>query len=493
MARSTFGGTTADTVAQRVRILGHDVDDYNAATLTVWSAQTGGTQYTDLLVNGGASSSVPVDATGQIPEFQGPDGVAIVWVSAGGARVKMLPAEGPTDTSVAAYVNDPASGTRAALSGTFAPASGNSFIPAGDSLSSFVFANNVPNWAVVAAAASNGRLTVIRSAGVSGDTSAQLLARLQADVIDYSPALVSVLIGTNDVPATPTSTFQSNVTAIHDNLRRAGIASVVCTIPPRNDGGSTYLTTIAQWNAWLKKFAYTTNRPLWDFHAVVADRATGQISSAYTSASSPFSGVHFTAPGNAILGAYVADKVPSLLPPYEPLRPSSNVDPNSLVSNGLLLNSSGGIPTGFTPAGGATAVAETLITNDADFRGNAWQWVFTTTDTPMRQFQTLLSSGWAVGHTLRFQARVKVISASGLGQGDGVHLPIVFDGASSGAVQYITLGIQAGTGLYSADFVVPAGTTGIYFEPECHSTTGQAITARVGELAAFDLTALGIA
>lgn len=115
MARATFGGTAADTVARRVKVLGHDVDDYEAATLTVWSAQTGGTQYTDLLVNGAASNSVPVDSTGQVPEFQGPDGVTVVWVSAGGARVKMLPAEGPTDTSVAGYVNDSASSTRTAL------------------------------------------------------------------------------------------------------------------------------------------------------------------------------------------------------------------------------------------------------------------------------------------------------------------------------------------------------------------------------------------
>ncbi len=68
------------------------------ATITLWSAKTGGTQYTDLLDSAGApitqvvsSAGVGGFTVGAIPEFQGPDGVFALWADAGGgARYKMI-------------------------------------------------------------------------------------------------------------------------------------------------------------------------------------------------------------------------------------------------------------------------------------------------------------------------------------------------------------------------------------------------------------------
>jgi hypothetical protein len=84
MTRNTFGGTTAEFVATigaagQLRVA--------AATLKFYTARTGGTQVTDLVLNGSPVAAIPVPADGQVPTFQGPDGVTELWADAGGGRV----------------------------------------------------------------------------------------------------------------------------------------------------------------------------------------------------------------------------------------------------------------------------------------------------------------------------------------------------------------------------------------------------------------------
>lgn len=70
------------------------------ANFTVWSAQTGGTQYTDLkasdsvttLPTSGSPAKPFADANGNLPSFWGPDGVNItVWIDTGVTRYPALP------------------------------------------------------------------------------------------------------------------------------------------------------------------------------------------------------------------------------------------------------------------------------------------------------------------------------------------------------------------------------------------------------------------
>lgn len=114
MARHTFGRSLTDWTMD----LGDTttVEDVTTApvlatgpaTITFWSAKTGGTQHTDLLNSAGVavtsitssdgSDGLPV---GTIPEFQGPDGIWELWADAGGgARYKMVA------TDIGNYVED---------------------------------------------------------------------------------------------------------------------------------------------------------------------------------------------------------------------------------------------------------------------------------------------------------------------------------------------------------------------------------------------------
>lgn len=93
MTRNWFGGTSDDLVLRS----GPGGALYLAdGTLTAWSAKTGGIQYTDLLLDGVATDSIPVPTdTSQIPRFQGPDtNVTDLWVSINGGRRSLLVAQG---------------------------------------------------------------------------------------------------------------------------------------------------------------------------------------------------------------------------------------------------------------------------------------------------------------------------------------------------------------------------------------------------------------
>lgn len=144
MARESFGGATGDFL---YRATGSRLLRLEAATMRLWDAETGGTRVTDLLLDGAPVTEIPVGESGDIPTFEGPDGVVGLWAEAGGAR-RLLTARadsifaetaaardetiaardeaeafgGTNDGIVEGLVTDPASATGLALRATIAPA-----------------------------------------------------------------------------------------------------------------------------------------------------------------------------------------------------------------------------------------------------------------------------------------------------------------------------------------------------------------------------------
>lgn len=115
MARATFGGTADDFVYTATS---GGIVRLTPATLTVWDAETGGTQITDLLLDGNPATYIAVGADGMVPDFQGPDGVYELWASANdGPRVKMQAAT--DDARTAGNVLNPGSATAQALRATY--------------------------------------------------------------------------------------------------------------------------------------------------------------------------------------------------------------------------------------------------------------------------------------------------------------------------------------------------------------------------------------
>jgi lysophospholipase L1-like esterase len=103
------------------------------------------------------------------------------------------------------------------------------FVALGDSLTAWPSGYPWPN----RLDASDVRLTMVNNAGIPGNVTAQMLARLSRDVFDYHPDVVFVMGGTNDI-AQGYSTAQTiaNLRSIIVDCQKRKIRVFLLTIPP---------------------------------------------------------------------------------------------------------------------------------------------------------------------------------------------------------------------------------------------------------------------
>ncbi|HQW90179.1 MAG TPA: GDSL-type esterase/lipase family protein, partial [Nitrospira sp.] len=361
------------------------------------------------------------------------------------------------------------------------------WVALGDSLTSLA-GGGAPymGWATQAEILSAGKIRAVANAGVSGDNAADALARLPALLAAQTPTLVTVWVGTNDVTQARTlAAYQSDVIAIVDALTAASVTVAILTIPPRND--LTKLNTINTWNRWLKTLCRDRNLHLIDAYDVLVDRTTG----AYAVGHGDPDGVHISPLGHNKVGAlFAATMVPRVIA-SSPLEPHTNSDTGNLLANGLLLTGSP-LPTSWVATGGATTgFTESLVT-DADFRGKAWE-VAAVTPPSFRQLNQLAPSGWAVGDTLLFTARVKVVSSYGVPDTLGLSINCNLYGSSGVNPALRGANVPDLSGVVSKRLVVPAGTTDVQLDCVFNPTAAGTATYRVGELAIYNLTAQGLA
>ena len=120
--------------------------------------------------------------------------------------------------------------------------------------------------------------------GIGGQTSAHMLVRFMADVIDLHPKAVVIMAGTNDVAhndnyVDPEHVID-NIVAMCELARTHGIVPIISSIPPCsrfpwrkeivNPG-----QTIVDLNKVLKAYAETNNLVYVDYHAALADENLG--------------------------------------------------------------------------------------------------------------------------------------------------------------------------------------------------------------------------
>ncbi|NUR27325.1 MAG: hypothetical protein HOV83_16010, partial [Catenulispora sp.] len=246
----------------------------------------------------------------------------------------------------------------AALRAAYAPRA-NTFIPLGDSLTNNgstsydatsqglgnpLVGYSVRGYWVWASVLLGHRLKLIRNAGISGETAEQILTRVDADVIAYSPGWCIVEAGRNSVSAgTSSATIIATLTSIYNKLLAAGIRVVATTITPRDTDTTADLLVLFTVNSWMKEYVRT--RPgmvLADMHAAVADPTTGDWLSGYS-----FDGLHPGALGGRKMGPVLADALDPLVPKAD-LLVASNADATNLVPNGLCTGTGGAVGTGVT-------------------------------------------------------------------------------------------------------------------------------------------------
>ena len=139
--------------------------------------------------------------------------------------------------------------------------------------------------------------------GISGQTSAQMLARFRTDVLDLHPAVVHIMAGTNDVAGNtgPTSLaqVQGNVMSMVELARAHGIAVVLAAVPPAArfwwHRALEPADTIIELNRWLRVYAARERLVFVDYHAALDD-GHGGLAAAYSD-----DGVHPNAAGYAAM------------------------------------------------------------------------------------------------------------------------------------------------------------------------------------------------
>ena len=76
----------------------------------------------------------------------------------------------------------------------------------------------------------------VTNAGISGDTTAGGLGRIEADVLKHAPDLVVVMFGMNDVTRVPPDAYRANLRQIVDRCRAGGAEVILCTPNSIHDG-----------------------------------------------------------------------------------------------------------------------------------------------------------------------------------------------------------------------------------------------------------------
>ena len=139
--------------------------------------------------------------------------------------------------------------------------------------------------------------------GISGQTTAQMLVRLRADVLDLHPAVVQIMAGTNDIAGNtgPTSlaVIQGNIASMAEQVRAHGARVILASIPPAAkfpwNERLQPAATITAMNDWLRAYAQRERMIYADYYAVLAN-GQGGLRPAFSE-----DGVHPNATGYAVM------------------------------------------------------------------------------------------------------------------------------------------------------------------------------------------------
>ncbi len=156
------------------------------------------------------------------------------------------------------------------------------------------------------------------NAGIRGNTTAQMLARMDSDVLAHQPAIMILMGGTNDLKhRMSTKKTLRRLDTMIDQATEAGAVAVLCTIPPRNRYGKKVLAL----NTAIRKYAAKTDVPLLDFYGLLGTK-TGIFKRGLTR-----DGVHPNRRAADRMAALAEERLPGLLHPIK-VSPLSGEFPN---------------------------------------------------------------------------------------------------------------------------------------------------------------------
>jgi lysophospholipase L1-like esterase len=139
--------------------------------------------------------------------------------------------------------------------------------------------------------------------GIGGQTTAQMLVRLRADVLELHPAVLHLMAGTNDVAGNTgpvaLADIQGNIASMVEQARAHGARVILASIPPAAaipwQSQVRPAMPIAAMNEWLRRYAAREHLVYVDYYSVLSDGRGG-----FKPELSP-DGVHPNAAGYAVM------------------------------------------------------------------------------------------------------------------------------------------------------------------------------------------------
>lgn len=333
--------------------------------------------------------------------------------------------------------------------------------------------NLVVNWPALACAMTGQKALFVKNSGISGNTTADAIARFSTDVTPYSPTAVVIALGTNDAnlndmnvssyapgatPPGPTyAEFQSRIATLVSMTKAIGAAPILCTMPP-SAGFSVpagLKSNVQKWNTWIRKYAADGGYPLIDMYKAIAQASNGEWPEWSVS-----DGVHPTTYGAALLAQAAAPVLKAVTQPYYPQMAVDNTDVSNALVNGVFAANGPGtaVPTSWTYAGSVS----TQIIDDTAASGN---WVRFPAGAQYRTLtQTVpIGSKISVGDTMNLTGKFRTgawvsgmqyfVSVEFVGPGTFISAVNNWDVATSGSGEDVWA--------FFMSFVVPSGTTGV--------------------------------
>ncbi|GHU57914.1 acylneuraminate cytidylyltransferase [Bacteroidia bacterium] len=119
--------------------------------------------------------------------------------------------------------------------------------------------------------------------GISSQTTAEMLVRFRADVINLKPKAVVILAGTNDIAQNIGYISQENIfgniVSMAELAHLHGILPILCSILPVYDykwrPGLEPAGKIIQINGWMKEYAEKNGFVYVDYHSALKDERDG--------------------------------------------------------------------------------------------------------------------------------------------------------------------------------------------------------------------------
>jgi lysophospholipase L1-like esterase len=158
------------------------------------------------------------------------------------------------------------------------------------------------------------------NAAIRGNTTTQMMARMESDVLIYQPAVVFVMGGTNDLKRhEDPQKILRRLDQMLDRARAVGATAVLCTIPPRNGG---YGREVLALNSAIRRYAARGNVPLLDLYESVGTRK-GTYKRGLTK-----DGIHPNLRASDLMTAAAEQQLPTLLHPVRDTAQIGRLDPS---------------------------------------------------------------------------------------------------------------------------------------------------------------------